>query len=410
MQRSTDRVLTTHVGSLPRPEELLEFDRNQWSGRGHDEREYASRLRAAVHDVVRREADAGVDIAGDGEYGKAARGQVDYGAWMTYIYNRLGGWETRRPDAPGLEPQESGTLVARRLDLTDRKDWTAFADFYREEVVPDLMPPIESETAPVPMATTFTGPVSYRGHEALRRDIDDLEGALEGVDVAEAFMTSVSPESVGRGQNRHYPDEEEFLFAIADAMHEEYKAIVDAGFVLQIDDPGLAENWDAVADSVDVEQYRRFANVTVDALNHALRGLPEDRVRYHMCWGSWHGPHVHDLPLTDIVDVMLRVNAGAYLVEAGNVRHEHDWKVWRDTKLPDGKILIPGVVSHATNVVEHPEVVADRIVRYAETVGRDNVIAGSDCGLGGRIHPSLVWAKLDALAQGAALASQRLWR
>jgi 5-methyltetrahydropteroyltriglutamate--homocysteine methyltransferase len=222
-------------------------------------------------------------------------------------------------------------------------------------------------------------------------------------------MTAVAPGSFGREQNRYYASQEEFLYAIASAMRTEYRAIVDAGFVLQIDDPGMAENWDAMDPSVTLEQYREYAQLTVAALNHALEGIPEDRVRYHMCWGSWHGPHLTDIPLRDIVDVLLTVRAGAFSVEAGNVRHEHEWKVWREVKLPAGKVLIPGVVSHATNVVEHPEVVADRIVQYANLVGRENVIAGTDCGLGGRIHPSLAWAKLQALVDGAQLASHELW-
>jgi 5-methyltetrahydropteroyltriglutamate--homocysteine methyltransferase len=212
-----------------------------------------------------------------------------------------------------------------------------------------------------------------------------------------------------RGQNVHYRTAEEFLEAIADALSVEYKAIVDAGFILQLDDPGLPDTWDMLDPHPTLEEYKRYANIRVDALNHALREIPEDRVRFHMCWGSWHGPHTADLPLRDIVDVMLRVKAQAYSVEAGNVRHEHEHKVWRDVKLPDGKMLIPGVVSHATNVVERPGVVADRILTYAKVVGRENVIASTDCGLGGRVHPQIASAKLQALANGARLASQQLW-
>jgi 5-methyltetrahydropteroyltriglutamate--homocysteine methyltransferase len=222
-------------------------------------------------------------------------------------------------------------------------------------------------------------------------------------------MTAVAPGSFGREQNRYYRTQEEFLFAIADAMRVEYRAIVDAGFVLQIDDPGMAENWDAMDRSVTIQQYREYACLCIAALNRALEGIPPDRVRYHMCWGSWHGPHLTDIPLRDIVDLLLTVRAGAFSIEAGNVRHEHEWKVWRDVALPPDTMLIPGVVSHATNVVEHPELVADRIVQYAKLVGRENVIAGTDCGLGGRIHASLAWAKLQALVEGAQLASRQLW-
>ncbi|HXQ53317.1 MAG TPA: hypothetical protein VN802_19655 [Stellaceae bacterium] len=226
----------------------------------------------------------------------------------------------------------------------------------------------------------------------------------------EGFITSVAPGSFARRQNQYYKSDEEFLYALADALKEEYKAIIDGGFVLQLDDPGLPDNWDMANPEPSLADYKKFATVRIEALNHALAGLPEDRIRYHICWGSWHGPHMTDVPLASIVDVMLKVRCGAFSVEAGNVRHEHEWKVWREAKLPPGKLLIPGVVSHATNVIEHPEVVADRIVRFANVVGRENVIAGTDCGLGGRIHESLVWPKLQALVEGAKLATKELWR
>jgi 5-methyltetrahydropteroyltriglutamate--homocysteine methyltransferase len=227
--------------------------------------------------------------------------------------------------------------------------------------------------------------------------------------VQEGFVNAVAPGSCVRFANDHYRTDEEFLWACADVMREEYKAIVDAGLILQLDDPCIAENWDQINPAPSVEDYKKFTMIRVEALNHAIRDLPPDRIRFHLCWGSWHGPHVTDIPMRDIVDVMLAINAGAYLFEAGNVRHEYEWKVWRDVKLPDGKIIVPGVVSHATNLVEHPEVVADRIVRFAEGVGRENVIAGTDCGLGGRIHPQIAWAKLESLAKGAELATSRLW-
>ena len=240
----------------------------------------------------------------------------------------------------------------------------------------------------------------------------NLKAATDAAGVAEAFVTSIavgSLEMFCRGQNAHYRTDEEFLEAVAEALSVEYKAIVDAGFILQVDDPGLPDTWDMLDPHPTLEEYKRYAAIRIDALNQALRGIPEDRVRFHMCWGSWHGPHIADLPLRDIVDVMLRVTAQGYSVEAGNVRHEHEYKVWQDVKLPDGKLLIPGVVSHSTNVVEHPEIVADRILAYAKVVGRENVIAGTDCGLGGRVHTQIAWAKLGALAQGAQLASRQLW-
>ncbi len=281
-----------------------------------------------------------------------------------------------------------------------------FADFYREFDGTGF----KSSSSLAPRPPMFTGPITYTGQKAVATDLANLKAALAGQKVAEAFVTSVAPGSFSRRQDRHYKSDEEFQFALAEAMRQEYKAIIDAGFVLQLDDPGLPTQWDATTPQPSVEDYKKTARMRVAALNHALRDLPEDRIRYHMCWGSWHGPHVTDLPLRDIVDVMLTVRAGAYSIEAANVRHEHEWKVWRDVKLPAGKILIPGVVSHATNVIEEPELVADRILAFASVVGRENVIAGTDCGLGGRIHPTLVWAKLQALADGAAMASKELWK
>ncbi len=252
--------------------------------------------------------------------------------------------------------------------------------------------------------------MTYQGHDAIRADIANFKAALAAAGAEEGFMTSVAPGSAARIGNSHYKTEEELVFACAEAMREEYRAIVDAGLVLQLDDPAIAENWDMVNPEPTVEEYRKFTMVRVEAINHAIRGLPRDRVRFHLCWGSWHGPHVTDIPMRDIVECMLAIDAGAYSFEAGNVRHEHEWKVWQDVKLPDGRLILPGVVSHATNVVEHPELVADRILRFAGIVGRERVIASTDCGLGGRIHPQIAWAKLETLAQGAALATKQLWR
>jgi 5-methyltetrahydropteroyltriglutamate--homocysteine methyltransferase len=254
-----------------------------------------------------------------------------------------------------------------------------------------------------------TGPITYRGQAAIKADIANLKTALQGVQAEEAFMTAIAPGSFARGQNLYYDTEEAFLFAIGEAMREEYRAIVEGGFVLQLDDPGLPDTWDMADPEPEVEEYRKFATLRVEALNHALRDLPEDRIRYHICWGSWHGPHTTDLPLEHIVDVLLQVRAGAYSVEAANVRHEHEWQVWQNVKLPEGKVLIPGIVSHATNLIEHPQLVAGRIVRFANVVGREDLIAGTDCGLGGRVHPQIAWAKLEALVEGARLASQQLW-
>jgi 5-methyltetrahydropteroyltriglutamate--homocysteine methyltransferase len=396
MQRSVDRVLTTHVGSLPRPEALIALNAPRFGGGSVDEGALASCLTESVAGVVRKQRAIGIDVVNDGEFGKATRQTIDYGAWMSYAYGRLGGFEPV-PNAGVATGQ-----VQAEVNLTtvfDRRDRKRFPDFYQE-----LPSGTFSSSSMRPMCTA---PITYRGGEAVAADIANLKAALPAG--AEGFMTAIAPGSFARGQNLHYPTEEAFLFAIGDAMREEYRAIVDAGFVLQLDDPGLPDTWDMADPEPSVTEYRKFAQVRVDALNHALAGLPRERIRYHICWGSWHGPHTTDLPLEHVVDLMLQVNAGAFSVESANVRHEHEWRVWRDLKLPDGVMLVPGVVSHATNLVEHPLLVADRIVRFAGLLGRENVIAGTDCGLGGRLHPAIAWAKLEALAEGARLASQQLW-
>ncbi|MBV8083623.1 MAG: epoxyalkane--coenzyme M transferase, partial [Chloroflexi bacterium] len=255
-----------------------------------------------------------------------------------------------------------------------------------------------------------SGPLSYAGQAEVQHDIRLFRDALKGVQSEEQFMCVLAPGWIEHSLwNEHYKSDEEFLFGIAEAMAPEYKAIVDAGFILQLDDPGLPDTYDMIVPAPSIDDYRKFAEIRVEAQNHALRGIPADRIRYHICWGSWHGPHTHDLPLKHVVDLMLRINAQAYSVEAANPRHEHEWKVWRDVRLPEGKILIPGVVSHASNVVEHPELVADRIIQYAQLVGKENVIAGTDCGMGGRVHMQIGWAKLRALVDGAELATKELW-
>ncbi len=394
MKRSTDHILTTHAGSLPRPADLIELFQTDTPADV-----LRARLRSAVADVVRRQAEVGVDIVDDGEFGKATRGPVDYGAWQSYAYRRLSGWEPggARTDAP-VSPG-----AAKLRSSANRRDWARFGEFYQEYFR-------TARFATTSLQPAFTGPITYKGQAAVKADVENLRAALQGAKVEDTFMTAVAPGSFARGRNYYYRSDEEFLFALAEALREEYTAILAAGFVLQLDDPGLPDTWDLMDPAPTVEEYKRYAIVCVEALNHALRDLPEERIRYHICWGSWHGPHTTDIPLRDVVDLLLKVRAGAYSVEAGNVRHEHEWKVWRGVKLPDGKVLIPGVVSHATNLVEHPELVADRIVQYASIVGRENVVAGTDCGLGGRIHPQIAWAKLETLAEGARLATQRLWR
>ena len=412
MQRSESRILTTHAGALPRPDDLLAANADIAGGSRADAASaQRARLRTAVQDVVDRQLTLGLVVVNDGEYGKTMRTRIDYGAWISYVIERFTGFETESgfddqapaTGVPVRRPDAVASVAVKPASFKNRRDRQPFPEVYAD---------IDRELfggGPRPMSRPIVSPVSYRGHDALQADIDNLRAAVERCGAREAFMSAPAPGTFGRDQNRYYRTQEEFLFAIAEAVRVEYRAIVDAGFVLQIDDPGMAENWDAMDPSVTVEEYRGYARLCIDALNHALAGIPEERVRYHMCWGSWHGPHLTDIPLRDIVDLLLTVRVGAYSLEAGNVRHEHEWKVWRDVRLPPGKVLIPGVVSHATNVVEHPELVADRIVQFAQVVGRENVIAGTDCGLGGRIHPSLAWAKLQALVEGAELASRRLW-
>jgi len=403
MQGSRSRIRTTQAGSLPRPDDLIELNRARQAGESTDERAYQTRLGAAVVEVVRRQHAVGIDVPGDGEYGKAMGQRVNYGAWWSYSFQRLGGlelgMELYRVPARRSEPGR-----VRLTSFSDRRDRALFSAAYAD---PDSGVST-NRGGPGMRLPVCRGPLIYTGQEAIQADIAHMKAALAAAGVEDGFMTSIAPGSASRIGNEHYQTEEELIFACAEAMREEYRAILDAGLVLQLDDPAMAENWDMINPEPSVEDYRKLAMVRVEALNHALRGFPRDRIRFHLCWGSWHGPHVTDIPLRDIVDVMLAVNCRAYSFEAGNVRHEHEWKVWREVKLPPDRILIPGVVSHATNVVEHPELVADRIVRFAQVVGRERVIAGTDCGLGGRVHPDIAWAKLAALAEGVVLASRQL--
>lgn len=403
MERSTDRILTTHAGSLPRPETLIASNRARLTGESVDEAAFRIRLEDAVHDVVGRQATTGLDVPNDGEYGHSMGSKVDYAAWWTYVFERLGGTELADVDLMGMSPVRSEPGNIHLTSFGDRRDRQQFLEAYEDPRSGVMM---GRPTAKFPVVTA---PLTYVGHDAVQRDIANVKAAMLAAGVREGFLNSVAPGSCARFADGYYNDEEAFLGACAAAMREEYTAIVEAGLILQLDDPCIAENWDQINPEPSVEDYKRYAMLRVEALNEAIRGLPADRIRFHLCWGSWHGPHVTDLPMRDLVDVMLRIDAGAYMFEAGNVRHEHEWKVWRDVKLPAGKIIMPGVVSHATNVVEHPEVVADRIVRYAEGVGRENVVATTDCGLGGRVHPQIAWAKLESLVAGAELATKHLW-
>jgi len=382
MIHSDDRILTTHTGSLPRAADLLAKLPERQRGIPYDTAE----LQHAVEDIVRKQAALGIDIVTDGEMSKPN--------FLTYIDERLSGLERERRAADSDVPNP----------WTETKDAANFPDYYSGGVgVP-----------PLPLRMICVAPLGYKGQQLLQVDIANLKEAMKKVGIKEAFLPSISISNVADFQlNKYYKTEEEHLFALADAMREEYKAIIDAGLLLQVDDPNLVTHFMMKKDAT-VSETRKWAELRVEALNHALRGLPEDRIRFHTCYSINIGPRVFDMELKDIVDIMLKIRAGAYSFEFGNPRHEHEWRVWKDVKLPDDKILIPGVISNSTVVVEHPEVVADRILRFADVVGRERVIAGSDCGFATNagskeFAPSIVWAKLKALGDGASIASKKLW-
>ena len=400
-----DRILTSHAGSLPRPEELVALNLKRGLGELDDEAGYQAKLTQAVADAVAQQRELGIDLVNDGEFGHSMGHRYDYGPWWTYVFQRLGGLELVTDGVLDIKqaPGKPGELSL--ASFVDRRDWLEFSDAYGDPNSGAALPNPDIGTG----APVCRGPITYTGREALDRDIANLKGALDAAGVQEGYMNAVAPGSCARFGNEYYEDDQALMYACADALREEYEAIIESGLVLQLDDPAIAENWDQINPEPSVADYQRFTMLRVEALNHAIRGLPEDRIRFHLCWGSWHGPHVTDIPMRDIVDVMLKINAGAYSFEAANVRHEHEWRVWQDVELPEGKVILPGIVSHSTNVIEHPEVVADRIVRFAEGVGRENVIASTDCGLGGRVHPQIAWAKLGALSEGARIASRQLW-
>jgi 5-methyltetrahydropteroyltriglutamate--homocysteine methyltransferase len=401
-----DRILSTHTGSLTRPPELLAFLSARDRGEDIDEAAYSETLRHAVADVVRRQGEAGIDVPDDGEMGKAS--------WITYLYERVSGLEARPITLEGasmLPPSRDRQAFPGAYAALDALDEAATRG---SNIAPDGSQREDAPDAGQAMSWVCTGPLTYDG-TALARDIANFKAALADTEHVDAFLPVVAPASAYWLQNEYYDSEEEFVFALADALHEEYEGIVDSGLLLQVDDAVLMHEADTMMSRGEsYEDYRRWAELRVSALNHALRGLPEERVRYHICWGSWHGPHAFDPPLRDVVDLVLQVQAGAYAMEQANPRHEHEWRVWEDVSLPEGKKLIPGVVTHHTNVVEHPELVAQRLTRLANLVGRENVIAGTDCGFAQgafitRVHPEIQWAKLAALSEGARLASRELW-
>jgi len=386
MKRSSTRILTTHVGSLARPIDLLEMTRAKLAGEPYDADAFARRIRSAVAEQVAQQVACGIDIVSDGEQSKDS--------FYAYVRERLSGIETVAP--------EPGARRARSRELR------AFPEYYRDYY---FTPRSKTRVGP-DLTLVCTGPVRYIGQAAVQTDIENFRAALAGHRVEEAFIPASAPGAVAR--NQYYPTEEEFLYAVGEALREEYRTIVAAGFLVQIDDPFFITLFEPDEDS-DGEAPRKRAAMYVEALNHALRGIPPERVRYHTCYGINEGPRVYDIPLRDLIDLMLQINAQGYSFEAANPRHEHEWRVFEEVKLPEGKVIIPGVITHTSNVVEHPEVIADRIERFARVVGRENVIAGADCGFSSEarftpdVHPTVVWAKFQALAEGAALASKRLW-
>jgi 5-methyltetrahydropteroyltriglutamate--homocysteine methyltransferase len=388
MQHSVERILTSHVGSLIRPQQIQDFLRAQQKGEAVDQAAWDMCLAASVEEVVRHQAEVGVDVVSDGEFGKAI-------SWSQYALERLSGFERRPVRAGGHNPFARGA------------DRAKFAEFYAE---------LDARETPATISESVcVGPITYTGQQQLKRDIDNFKAALAKAKVTEGFLPVAAPSSViPDRKNEYYSSDEACQRAIAEAMHTEYRMIVDAGLLVQLDDARAAVTYDRMVPPASFAEYLKWLETQVDLINHALEGIPQEKVRYHVCWGSWPGPHTSDVALKDIAHLVLQVKAGAYVIEGANPRHEHEWRVWKDVKLPAGKILMPGVISHATNVVEHPELVCERIIRYAQLVGRENVIAGTDCGFAQgpfyrRVHPSIMWAKLEALAQGARLASKELW-
>jgi 5-methyltetrahydropteroyltriglutamate--homocysteine methyltransferase len=383
MKRSENRILTTHVGSLIRPPELLEFVTARQQGSPFDEEAYQACLRQSVSDVVQQQANVGIDVISDGEFGKSS--------WAAYVLERITGFEVRTQQVVPL--------------YWLGRDRERFADFFAKEM------PLALRGA---AAEVCVAPITLRDRVSLSRDIANLKAAVSQVQVEDAFITVVAPASTAyNGINEYYASEEEYVYAIADALKEEYRNVYESGLVLQVDDAVLANMYDHLV-SQSPERYRKWAELRVEALNHALEGIPEESVRYHICFGSWHVPHVADAPMEAILDLVLKVKAGAYSFEAANPRHEHEWTLWKEARLGDGKSVIPGVVTHHTTIVEHPELVAQRLERFANLVGRQNVMAGTDCGFAQsqgtqRVHPSVMWAKFESLVEGARLASARLW-
>jgi 5-methyltetrahydropteroyltriglutamate--homocysteine methyltransferase len=391
-----DRIRVTHVGSLARPPELQAYLRALENGEPYDEGAFRECLSRSVADVVRRQKEVGIDFVSDGEFGKTQ-------TWAWYIRDRLNGFEERPlPETDLVGPKDPSRMGEDRRRYAD-----FYADYFRRHPVADGVREHGLQVC--------VGPISYAGEDAIQRDIQDLKDAMAAAGVEHGFLPLVAPSSaVPIRVDEYYDSEEDFVFALADALNVEYRAVADAGLYVQIDDAYMATMYDTMVPPGTMRDYREWAELRVEALNRALDGVPAERTRYHVCWGSWNGPHSTDIPLREIVDLILRVSVGAYALEQANPRHEHEWKVWEEVELPEDRVLLPGLITHATNIIEHPELVAQRIVRLANLVGRERVIASTDCGFAQtpyltRVHPSLIWAKLESLVAGARLASQELW-
>ncbi|AMB99483.1 methionine synthase [Aerococcus urinaehominis] len=401
----TQKILTTHVGSLPRTPELLEANSRRAKEEISNE-EFDQIIAESVDKVVKKQKEIGIDQVNDGEYGHITSGAIDYGAWWNYSFYRLGGLEMTGEDRwAKKEAILSKPGEIKLTNFSDRRDRQKFRAAYED---PDSG--VLGKRANVPNPA-FAGKVTYTGQDQVNRDVSLLTAAMKKYDIEQGFMAAISPGAAARLEDRFYHDEVALLNDLADALHEEYKAITDAGLIVQIDAPDLAEAWDQINPEPSVSDFQKWLQLRVDAANRALKGIDPELVRLHICWGSWHGPHTTDIPFEDIVDQCLEIKAGSFSFEASSPRHAHEWKVWeKPGRLGKNQKIVPGLVSHSTNAVEHPELIADRIVRFADIVGPENVIASTDCGLGGRLHEQIAWAKLEALVEGAELASQRLFR